>query len=77
MLEPDNTIHRQIVHHPTHDAGGLYDENPPFSAETIAHAEAIARKIKPNFKWTYNGSGLAGGSYVVTTPFSIAPYFCC
>eukprot|EP00037_Helgoeca_nana_P017264 m.163498 g.163498 ORF g.163498 m.163498 type:complete len:404 (+) comp23911_c1_seq3:255-1466(+) len=63
MLEPDNTIHRSILHPPTHDAGGLYDENPHFSRELVAHAEAIAHKIKPEFNWSYTGSGLAGGSY--------------
>lgn len=72
MLEPDNTIHRSILHPPTHDAGGLYDENPHFSRELVAHAEAIAHKIKPEFNWSYTGSGLAGGSCVPRWP----TFFC-
>lgn len=39
MLEPDNWIHREIRVHPKHDAGGLFDANPPFSNELIHWAE--------------------------------------
>jgi len=63
MLEPDNTIHREFKIGPTHDAGGLRDENPHFSNATVTRAEGIGRKVRPGFKWEYTGSGLAGGSY--------------
>lgn len=50
-------------HPPTHDAGGMYDENPHFGNRVTDHAEAIARKSNPKFKWEFKGSGLAGGAY--------------
>lgn len=63
MLEPDNTIHRSIYVWPDRDAGGLEDNNPQFHRETVAYIEALGKKHRPDFKWKYTGSGLAGGAY--------------
>eukprot|EP00041_Stephanoeca_diplocostata_P017710 m.362948 g.362948 ORF g.362948 m.362948 type:complete len:226 (-) comp20794_c0_seq4:910-1587(-) len=59
MLEPDNTIHREIRVEPDKDAGGLADMNPHFGTPIIEHCTAKAQKIKPDFKWEYTGSGIS------------------
>eukprot|EP00040_Diaphanoeca_grandis_P043904 m.10678 g.10678 ORF g.10678 m.10678 type:complete len:420 (+) comp8437_c0_seq1:256-1515(+) len=66
MLEPDNTVHRQIYIHPEHDAGGLEDANPHFHYETVEYIERLGRTHRPSFQWKWTGSGLAGGAYFRT-----------
>eukprot|EP00037_Helgoeca_nana_P014074 m.130683 g.130683 ORF g.130683 m.130683 type:complete len:434 (+) comp22374_c0_seq2:345-1646(+) len=67
MLEPDNSLHRGFLHEPPHDAGGMEDANPHFHEETVDYAELLGRKHRPNFRWNFTGSGLAGGSYFRTS----------
>eukprot|EP00040_Diaphanoeca_grandis_P032174 m.194510 g.194510 ORF g.194510 m.194510 type:complete len:410 (+) comp32532_c0_seq1:264-1493(+) len=66
-LEPDNTIHGPITHEPEYDAGGMQDNNYHFPQPLVDYVEKKAQSEKPDFKWGYQGSGLAGGSYFKTS----------
>jgi len=66
-LEPDNVVHRPFIQPPPLDAGGMEDANPHLGGYTVDYAELLGRKHRPNFRWNYTGSGLAGGSYFKTS----------
>lgn len=75
MLEPDNTIHREIRVEPDKDAGGLADMNPHFGTPIIDHCTAKAQKLKPGFKWEYTGSGIVCAAFSFAAENScLAPY---
>eukprot|EP00039_Didymoeca_costata_P030082 m.27824 g.27824 ORF g.27824 m.27824 type:complete len:377 (+) comp7940_c0_seq1:124-1254(+) len=67
MLEPDNTIHREIRIMPDKDAGGIADMNPHYGIpmqEAILKIAYEQNNVPRDFKWEYTGSGLAGGMYI-------------